>query len=445
MLFKLIRMVLLVILAFSIFKPIDILQYENFLKSELEVCSVSYAAEKNDSDKVITEDTVKQMSDTELKEALEKATDENTLYSVFHSLGYFVSGVFLLCLVLLIPSIFVGGIYIVGMGAIISLVAAIFLGIACAVVEPDSVRIIDDEIQAREEIKDNEKKLAEKYQKRDEEINKLTGQYKALFDESYHKYIAAGQNEDEAKDNALADVKVVQKNQENQKKSTEESKQVESNPYLKYDESSPEITSAIFAFTYEHMPKAYRFIDERKELPFEGIIDMYQMKELYDKGELKRLGTRWIMFGKNPYVLKEDGEYYYYGKTWVDQPWGAGAIFKLDKSKTFFRPVYIGNFVEGRYSGYGIEFYDEKGANDGTLRSMNCPKYDGYFSDGYYYGKGNYYSVGGLTMGGLLDALPDTFVVYSGEFKRDEKEGDFIVYRGLKECHEKYDDDKKVK
>ncbi|MCC5910055.1 MAG: hypothetical protein JJT76_06420 [Clostridiaceae bacterium] len=107
---------------------------------------------------------------------------------------------------------------------------------------------------------------------------------------------------------------------------------------------------------------------------------------------------------KTPYytLSMEQTEYAYIGKLKKNKPHGIGVLLKLNYSlpNNFYSIEYAGNFKKGIMHGYGIEYAKPTEETDlyyeyRELESIGVRyiKYEGYFKNGKYEGKGNYYAL----------------------------------------------------
>lgn len=144
----------------------------------------------------------------------------------------------------------------------------------------------------------------------------------------------------------------------------------------------------------------------------------------------------------------ETSDYLYWGELNRDkQPDGIGILYECyyyvdyDYSNPDLLIKYIGEFKDGYYSGYGIEFeipdwdadYYYMELNEENLYLMNQPIYEGYFEEGLRSGSGvEILSTLGTanmdTYEALLDPNAADYSVFIGNYKKGELEGNVIIY-----------------
>ena len=218
------------------------------------------------------------------------------------------------------------------------------------------------------------------------------------------------------------------------------------NPYDKYknsDQKCDEVTSAILWNVYDKIPQVEQFVDEKKDIPFGGIIGREELNRLYKEGKFRRVTTKFRLIGENPYEFDDNGEYLYYSESLLGKTLnGEGMICKVIDG--VIQPVYIGKFVGGRYYGYGMQFKTASGAANPKWDGVCLLEYDGYFMDGLRHGKGNLYN---FTMASPVSAIAAAapFTLYSGEFYKGKKDGKFLVYSQGEITEETYEEGKLVK
>ncbi len=253
----------------------------------------------------------------------------------------------------------------------------------------------------------------------------------------------------------------------------------------------------------------YMSVEYLRQYIEENDIDIYEFKErskIQKKMDdsMKKSGEFMLIkenteFGKQPYYGQADiydAEYAYLGKMKKNRPDGAGIIIKpvelvmdsKEEGKAYIREyssysvyeeepediyyamVYGGEFKNGRPEGYGVKFsvpgddvYIEqpiKIDGDGDIQDAifewaNPRKYEGYFKDGRYSGKGNEYVYMGINWendgeDGLSEDYSGLYsendeknskaanffsgqnkdiMIYSGKYKKGKMNGKFKIYQ----------------
>jgi hypothetical protein len=115
---------------------------------------------------------------------------------------------------------------------------------------------------------------------------------------------------------------------------------------------------------------------------------------------LKTENKYWNLFG-DPYYKRtlEYENYIYYGETRDNKPHGEGVLYTYSSSNFLSKvmvPLYIGDFKDGMFNGYGTEFmlaskyYNDVFGYYGGLDEYGLvfPVYEGYFKNGKYNGEG---------------------------------------------------------
>ncbi|WP_405117838.1 hypothetical protein MHB43_20165 [Paenibacillus sp. FSL H8-0317] len=115
---------------------------------------------------------------------------------------------------------------------------------------------------------------------------------------------------------------------------------------------------------------------------------------------LKSENKYWNLFG-DPYYKRtlEYENYIYYGETRDSKPHGEGVLYTYSYSNFLNKvmvPLYIGDFKDGMFNGYGTEFmlaseyYNDVFGYYGGLDEYGLvfPVYEGYFKNGKYHGEG---------------------------------------------------------
>lgn len=171
-----------------------------------------------------------------------------------------------------------------------------------------------------------------------------------------------------------------------------------SNPYEGYKDRPITDPYKIFSLTYSDTPEMYNFVKERQNL-------FKELKKYDDISEVKlKKQIKW--FSANYFTLSREGEgYTYKGEMNGKRPDGIGKLLQFSDVK------YVGEFDEGVFDGYGLE-YDK-----GRL------VYEGHWEDGKYNGKGNLIYYGATN----LDDRP--YMIVSTIFKDGEiKNGEGVIY-----------------
>lgn len=187
------------------------------------------------------------------------------------------------------------------------------------------------------------------------------------------------------------------------------------------------INAMVFWYTAVNQPKAHQFASLRQKLPFQGSPTPKELKEtkyIYAKEDPK-------FIGKNPYVItsgSSDKGFLYYGETKDNKPHGVGMLAKFDIDYPY--PIYIGNFRNGLYDGYGILYERPTTPPPGReYMSMSFVKYEGEFEKGEFSGKGNKYSLSHFAQ---FKEYPGVYVpsvqLSSGVFDDGEMNGKFYQY-----------------
>ena len=146
-------------------------------------------------------------------------------------------------------------------------------------------------------------------------------------------------------------------------------------------------------------------------------------------------------------TLDDYGDYSYWGELNNDmQPDGIGILFESygDYMDPDLLVKYMGEFEDGCFSGYGVEFeipdlYNDYPIEvtqemfDENLMHFNKPIYEGYFEEGRRSGEGveilsNYGGVHIETGEVLLDPSKAGFSAYIGEYKKGDIDGQCLIY-----------------
>lgn len=196
----------------------------------------------------------------------------------------------------------------------------------------------------------------------------------------------------------------------------------------------PFITSQL-EYASEHGIELMRSLNEEKSLnnwlsEFEGELYYLEDVNTWESHQFKRT--------RNP------SEYFYYGELKDNRPDGYGVLLQrsyieygtIDIEERYYNLLYIGQFVDGQYDGFGLKFctpeteiyalYDlcpfEKGSDEFTqYYSMwyNYVEYFGQFSQGEETGQGNYFSAFTLNSSESSSNIDDLRYIHiqTGSFK----------------------------
>ena len=208
----------------------------------------------------------------------------------------------------------------------------------------------------------------------------------------------------------------------------------DTNLYEEYKNCDKGFDEYCFYYTREKADKVWQFEKRRKE-----VLD-----KIAESKEVHNIAMDGHLFSKDQYVItKEKTGYIYVGKLKNNSPDGIGMIYREADPVSGHRqkrPIYQGEFKEGRYEGYGIlykavgnELWEEIGKfPDGAakkalaeLKNEPILYYEGEFKEGEFSGKGNLYD--GVKKG--KNNLPDLDIV-SSEFKKGKANGKSVVYFG---------------
>jgi len=189
----------------------------------------------------------------------------------------------------------------------------------------------------------------------------------------------------------------------------------------------------------------------------------------YDTSTVQYLEIASMFLSQDYYkITVNESKYVYWGELKDSIPNGIGIIMQEIKEsiygKSIFIPLYVGNFKDGNYSGYGklYTFIDNYSYTDNEFKmdqyGIYFKEYEGYFKNGEFSGKGNYYinlfeidedkyvqkyilenqqllskvekEIEDESIYFVISDLPpmDTFLCYYGEFKNGEFDGYGNVY-----------------
>lgn len=214
--------------------------------------------------------------------------------------------------------------------------------------------------------------------------------------------------------------------------------------YLKYFESKHGIKLDIF-------PEGSEI-----EKFFSNLDEMMKQKRFL-KSEPEFLSTNYYA------ATMEETDLIFAGELKNNRPHGIGLIGKVlngyNNEPVLFM-YYLGEFIDGRRTGYGVEFNvpddnsiysylsnNRINSNDGLTEGLNYIVYNGQFKDGSYNGKGKLYSYS-LTIisdpffhlydmgekyapGQFVDAMTENVLrIQIGTFKDGSVSGEFKQYHG---------------
>lgn len=225
-------------------------------------------------------------------------------------------------------------------------------------------------------------------------------------------------------------------------------------------------TAIPFGYASSHNYKIYNFKEREKVNKFlkDKEFEEVYMNSVQVKENKQTFGTNYL----SKTISQDDTDYLYYGKfDSKNRPTGIGVLFRIPnlsfQTNTVPEVVYVGNFKNGYYNGYGATFASNSDITWTVLSEeernqyyyfINDINYEGYFKKGKKSGKGNYFenNVTVLMSGYGFDESYDsndessdnenddfkkmdeiikqnlTYLVYVGKSKKDKKTGKYRIY-----------------
>ena len=226
---------------------------------------------------------------------------------------------------------------------------------------------------------------------------------------------------------------------------------------LSYTEQSEKENNSIASDSYVLAETApyHEYIEKNKvkapEFKEYGEIANIFTKENYDNhwGNLVYVDQEPSFKDAKSYTVTEEyTDYMYWGElNRDDKPDGIGGLYECyyyvnyDYSDPDLVIKYIGEFKDGYYHGYGIEFevpdwdadYYYLELTEESLYVINQPIYEGYFDEGRRSGAG-FEIISNLGDGNLdtnevyLDPKAAEYSFFIGEYKKGKLEGNVLIY-----------------
>ena len=203
-------------------------------------------------------------------------------------------------------------------------------------------------------------------------------------------------------------------------------------PFVSYAEGGKNLVipledgTAIKTFTVADFP--YSYSKESKK-----AVSLY-------KEALSKSSDSWHQIEKERKGYKETlngGEYLYYGKLKDGRPNGMGVIMEMSWGGETLTPIYLGEFKEGNYSGYGIE-YD---VDEYNAMPFQYVSFEGHYNKGKKDGDGvSYAPVFDVELKewdkaySIADEMKEYglvhthYVLYKGKYKDDKENGKGVMY-----------------
>lgn len=219
---------------------------------------------------------------------------------------------------------------------------------------------------------------------------------------------------------------------------------------------------------YEEMKYLYQYAEEYN-IPLPKFSERAEIANILTQSNYDNKWENMIYVDRDTAFFKEDSyvgtgevtDYMYWGElNKDDRPDGIGILYQyyydFDYSNPQLLVMYMGEFEDGFYSGYGVEFeipdidgdYPMKVARVMTKENIhifNDPIYEGYFEEGQRSGIGteiiwNYGAYNYDTGENLMDTEQTDFVLFIGEFVKDELKGEIELYnyKGVLEYEGEY-------